>query len=278
MTSKMDLVSLRLTLTSLMILAWLTVSSHAFVSVPSTSGLIAPIGQPFPTPHQQHRFQRAIYASSSTIGNNGSDQIQTLLNDAEERMIQSNGKIDINDLEPYIERIENVNAYSEPNRSPTYKGQWYTWYTNCPPPSNGQLGPFQGSSEQEIPSQGNSYDNILRLPPNSKDSWLSVTLEGIWEDWNGIMLDADESTDGNKVNDSQDWGANYWKVTFKRLNFRLFGNKVFTQDFPPNVARVWRTTYLDDETGTRIVRAGQTGRTDDEYVFYLKRTPRPTSS
>ena len=61
--------------------------------------------------------------------------------------------------------------------------------SNAPPPSNGQLGPFQGSSEQAIATQGDSYKNILRLPPNSKDGeWLAVVLDGIWEDWDGIEI------------------------------------------------------------------------------------------
>ena len=263
----------------LIVVVMLAVAGHAFVSVPTRVVYSSSLEQRGRHGRQANRFQPL---AAGSVTDEISSEVQALFDNVEQKMIQSNGKVSVDVLEPILARIEATNTYDEPNRSQTYKGQWYTWYTNCPPPSNGQLGPFQGSSEQEIPLTGNSYDNILRLPPNSENSWLTVTLEGKWEDWNGILLDDDNNDDGssssgNNTNE-EDWGAKYWKVTFLRLNFSLFGNKVFSQEFPPNVARVWRTTYLNDTTGTRIVRAGQTGRIDDEYVFYMKRTPRPTTS
>ena len=143
-----------------------------------------------------------------------------------------------------------------------------------------------GSSEQEIAMTGDSYKNILRLPPNSKDNeWLTVVLDGVWEDWDGQTLIDDEAPSALSTRQQQkkeatidtakdqDWGAKYWKVTFLRLNFNLFGNQLISKAFPDGVSRVWRTTYLDQNT--RIVRAGRTGQSDDEYVFYMKRSPRP---
>jgi hypothetical protein len=70
-----------------------------------------------------------------------------------------------------------------------------------------------------------------------------------------------------------DWGACHWKVTFLQLQICLLGLPLFTKQFGPETSRVWRTTYLDDEI--RIVRAGKTGRIEDEVVFYTRRTPAP---
>lgn len=188
-------------------------------------------------------------------------------------IIDSKGNIAVESLEPVFAQIEAHNSNAEPNRSPLYKGIWHVWYTNCPPPSNGKLGPFQGSAEQDItPVGSNTYNNILRLPSHSGDNeWLTVVLRGIWEDWNGIELDSDSDVLGSKTED-MDWGAAFWKVTFKKLEFSLFGNQFASIDFPPDTARIWRTTYLDETT--RIVRAGRTGRKEDESVFYMKRSPR----
>ena len=64
-------------------------------------------------------------------------------------------------------------------------------------------------------------------------------------------------------------GGSCWKVTFQSLTIRLFGRiPLFTQKFQ-NTERIWRTTYCDDDT--RIVRAGRTGRQDDEMLFYMTR-------
>ena len=108
---------------------------------------------------------------------------------------------------------------------------------------------------------------------------MTVVLDGIWEDWDGIEIkEGEEATVESSPSTNstgQDWGAKFWKVTFLRLNFNLFGKRVLRKDFPAGVARVWRTTYLDNDT--RIVRAGGTGRVDDESVFYMKRSPRPSS-
>jgi hypothetical protein len=216
-------------------------------------------------------------SSSLPTNNAAGTAVETLKEEAEALMIQSNGKVGIETLEPLLERIEAKNTVQEPNRDPGFKGRWHVWYTNCPPPSNGQLGPFQGSAEQDIAMEGDgeAYNNILRLPANCNDGqWLTVVLDGLWEEWDGNHLSAGTLVEA-APNKDQDWGARFWKVTFLRLNFNLFGNLVLSKEFPARVARVWRSTYLDDNT--KIVRAGRTGRADDESVFYMKRSIRPTN-
>jgi hypothetical protein len=161
---------------------------------------------------------------------------------------------------------------SQPNRSPLFLGTWHVHWTDCPPPSNGQLGPFRGTSGQVIDAQG-QYQNILQVPPNN---WLSATLDGVWEDWDGTLLPMNSTaSDSTTPITSRDWGADHWKVTFVKLRIAFWDGKftLLNQVFPPNTSRVWRTTYLDDATGIRIVRAGRTGKVEDEYVFYTKRTP-----
>lgn len=73
----------------------------------------------------------------------------------------------------------------------------------------------------------------------------------------------------NKVETIPDYGATSWLVGFKTITIRLFGIPIFNQKFPKDTARVWKMTYLDDDT--RIVRAGRTGNTNDDVVFYMVR-------
>ena len=171
--------------------------------------------------------------------------------------------------EGLLQRLERRNEMNAPNRSPQHNGLWHVWYTDCPPPSNGKLGPFSGSAQQFIPMEGNGYQNLLNV-----NDWLTATLDGVWEEWDGQLLveDAiDEEKDAHRA--SRDWGADHWKVTFITLQIAFFGFPLFTKTFPAGTSRIWRTTYLDDDI--RIVRAGKTGRLEDEVVFYTKRTPPP---
>ena len=171
---------------------------------------------------------------------------------------------------PMLEAIEAdfPSPISEPNRSPQFLGEWHVHWTDCPPPSNGQLGPFLGTSGQFIRDDG-LYQNLLCVPPND---WLTAVLDGKWEDWDGRLLSMEDGTPGEAPSKQQDWGADHWKVTFVDLQISLFGWKLFRKDFPPNTSRIWRTTYMDEDT--RIVRAGRTGKIEDEYLFYTKRTPK----
>lgn len=135
------------------------------------------------------------------------------------------------------------------------------------------LGPFQGTSSQRIGHDG-AYQNFLNVAPND---WLTATLDGVWEDWDGVIIrDKGEKVPENvsTPDPSRDWGANHWKVTFKQLQIKLFGIPLFTKQFEANTSRVWRTTYLKDDV--RIVRAGKTGRREDEVYFYTRRNPAPT--
>jgi len=68
-----------------------------------------------------------------------------------------------------------------------------------------------------------------------------------------------------ETSDQTDFGATCWKVTSVELRIALFGFMVMRQQFSVGTSRIWRTTYLDGEI--RIVRAGKTGRPQDEYVF-----------
>jgi hypothetical protein len=170
---------------------------------------------------------------------------------------------------PLISQLEALSGdKEEPNRSPDFLGEWHVWWTDCPPPSNGQLGPFTGTSEQMIgDTTAAAYQNILRVPPND---WLMAVLDGIYEDWDGTRLDGQ---DKNPTTEVMDWGARHWKVTFLKLTISVFGFPLIQNDFPPDTARVWRTTYMRD--GVRVVRAGKTGRLEEEMVFYTKRQPKP---
>ena len=164
---------------------------------------------------------------------------------------------------PHIERLEATEAANaQPNRSPDFLGEWYVWWTNCPPPSNGQLGPFSGTSEQAIDSEG-AYVNILRVPPND---WLKAVLQGVYEDWNGQIL-SDINTQG-QTQGSEDWGACHWKVTFINLTISLLGIPLIQKEFPPGTSRVWRTTYMANNV--RIVRAGKTGLPEDEGMLLFE--------
>lgn len=171
------------------------------------------------------------------------------------------------DPRPLIAELEGLNTVTEPIRLASFRGCWHVWYTDCPPPSNGQLGPFQGTAEQVIKDEGDGYQNILRVPPND---WLMAVLDGRWEDWDGKLLDTGEPVDSKP----KDYGADHWKVTFLQLQISVFGFPVFTKEFDAGTCRVWRTSFLSDEI--RVVRAGKTGRREDEVVFYTKRTPAPS--
>jgi hypothetical protein len=164
------------------------------------------------------------------------------------------------ELEAAFQKLEENFTLDEPARSPLVEGSWIVDYTTAPPPSNGQLGPFKGIARQVVNLGDGTYRNLLSVPPND---WLTASLDATWTEWDGVYLD-----DTKEVSSLQDAGGSCWKVTFESLTIRLFGIPLFTKIFD-GVERVWRTTYVDDET--RIVRAGRTGREDDEMFFYMTR-------
>lgn len=163
------------------------------------------------------------------------------------------------EMEINIRTLERDCNLAEPARSALVEGSWIVDYTTAPPPSNGQLGPFKGTARQVVNLGNGTYQNLLSVPPND---WLTASLDATWTEWDGVYLDDDEDASLDNV------GGSCWKVTFESLTIRLFGVPFFTKKFD-GVERVWRTTYVDDET--RIVRAGRTGRETDEMLFYMTR-------
>ncbi len=152
-------------------------------------------------------------------------------------------------------------------------------YTDAPPPSNGQLGFWKGIAKQVIDLEGGRYKNELYIGGKGGDedegAWLTAVLDADWKEWDGVYLDGDddgdgvmESVSGSGRNDI-DYGATTWKVTFESLTLSLFRVPLFTQKFKEGTSRTWKMTYLDDET--RIVRAGKTGRDEDDWIFYMRR-------
>ena len=192
-------------------------------------------------------------------------------------------------IEKLLTRIEAECPSTEPARSPLVEGLWTVLYTTSPPPSNGQLGPFLGISQQEINLSTGTYKNFLRVSPND---WLAATLAATYEEWDGVYLkddkkkkkkdnsndddDDDQDTTATASSESanaaatsnEDYGATCWVVTFQTLTIKLFGFPLVNIKFD-NTQRVWRTTYVDQDT--RILQAGRTGERGNESVFYMKR-------
>ena len=116
----------RLLCLPLMVLATLVFVSHAFLSPGPLPKLSSRCDRP-----QTVIVARSGVTSTTNDGINKSsssdDAVQALMRDVEQKMIRRNGNIDVKALEPTLARIENFNTYKEPNRSSTYKGQWYTW-------------------------------------------------------------------------------------------------------------------------------------------------------
>mmetsp|Transcript_6910 Transcript_6910/g.20737 ORF Transcript_6910/g.20737 Transcript_6910/m.20737 type:complete len:324 (-) Transcript_6910:353-1324(-) len=71
-----------------------------------------------------------------------------------------------------------------------------------------------------------------------------------------------------KKSAAPDFGATSWRVAFDSLTISLFGIPIFTKNFE-DTERVWKMTYIDDDT--RVVRAGRTGKSEDDVVFYMTR-------
>jgi PAP_fibrillin len=207
------------------------------------------------------------------------------------------------DLQQTLGMLETCCTARAPARSTLVEGTWVVEYTTAPPPSNGVLGVFQGMARQRVELDTNKYCNLLSVG----DDIIAAELVARWEEWDGVLLQ-DTKQDGlwkgdgvgeetleckmktpipkkdptvmesimaslfdrNKPKSpaTPDYGATCWVVTFETLEIKLFGITLLQQKFD-NVKRVWRTTYVDDDT--RIVRAGRTGKREDEMVFYMTR-------
>mmetsp|Transcript_22051 Transcript_22051/g.46454 ORF Transcript_22051/g.46454 Transcript_22051/m.46454 type:complete len:299 (-) Transcript_22051:258-1154(-) len=206
-----------------------------------------------------------------------------------------------------VQSLESLCPYDEPARMPEMEGKWIVDYTTAPPPSNGKLGPFEGIARQIINLDEGTYINYLSVPGNIEKEFLSARLEATFEEWDGQLLEDDRVTDGtdsdsddgsdvstastdtkaqifflnsitsifqrqpeSKESSSPDYGADSWKVDFKTLTIKLFGFKVVEKSFDEGTSRVWKMSYLDEE-GTRVVRAGRTGKDEDAMLFYMQK-------
>jgi hypothetical protein len=158
-------------------------------------------------------------------------------------------------IDSLIQELEDQCPLKQPARSPWMDGRWIVEYSTAPPPSNGQLGPFVGIARQYIDLKSKSYINHLSVPGNLKDEWLSAILSAAFEEWDGVPIT--DSTAHLKKSSSMfpintttrhDYGASNWKVNFKKLSIRVFGLIIFEKQFQVETARVWKMTYLDEDT------------------------------
>lgn len=143
-------------------------------------------------------------------------------------------------------------------------GTWRVRYSNCVPPSNGQLGPFVGLPLQVVDISKGSYQNRLAF----LNKGIQVVLSADW-----------------KVRDSETW-----IVTFRTLALEVLGRQVLELKFPKATSKTWCMTYTDADT--RLVRAGSDGAyspsrelglyasdaglAKDSFLFFMTReTPGP---
>jgi len=192
-------------------------------------------------------------------------------------------------IDSLVQSLETLCPYEEPARMPEMEGKWIVDYTTAPPPSNGKLGPFDGIARQIIDLDKRTYTNYLSVPGEIEKEFLGAKLEATFEEWDGELLKDDRISDSIEGNDNEDkvlqnagekqstqqnidltpdYGANCWKVDFKTLTIKLFGFKVLEKSFDEGTSRVWKMSYLDQD-GTRVVRAGRTGKDEDAMLFYM---------
>ena len=147
------------------------------------------------------------------------------------------------EVEDAVVALERLNPTEAPARSALVGGRWKVAHTTAPPPSNGRLGPFQGTAYQNVDLDGGVYRNVLVLPAGSDagDAPVRVTLTAGWEE----------------VEDDREW-----LVQFEQIELELFGRRVLGKRFPEGTTRLWRTTYIDDDV--RVVRAARTRKALDD--------------
>ena len=202
-------------------------------------------------------------------------------------------------IDALVQSLESLCPYEEPARMPEMGGKWIVNYTTAPPPSNGKLGPFDGIARQIIDLGEGTYVNYLSVPGDIEKEFLSAKLVATFEEWDGELLKDDriENDDGDpsesisntpqpstnwiesisslfqsQQQQKPDYGANCWKVDFKTLTIELFGFKIIEKSFDEGTSRVWKMSYLDGD-GTRVVRAGRTGKDEDDMLFYMQKEP-----
>ncbi len=185
-------------------------------------------------------------------------------------------------IDNLVKLLEEQCPYAEPARQTSMQGKWIVDYTTAPPPSNGKLGPFVGIARQIIDLDNGTYTNYLSVPGDIGKEWLSAKLVATFEEWDGTLLSdgneeesesfekiADDNTEveesssnwleasigsmfqqKNSNKSSRDYGADSWKVDFKKLTIKVFGLELIKKTFS-GTSRIWKMSYLDDE-GTRI--------------------------
>lgn len=164
----------------------------------------------------------------------------------------------VNDL---FRRLEDLNPTPDPAsiNIQSADGCWRVLYSNAPPPSNGQFGPFRGNALQIVDVGNVKYENRLTL----FDGGLKLSLLADW-----------------KVRDT-----NTWRVTFRSISFQILGVQLPAIKFPTGTERTWCLTYVDNDL--RIVRAGvdggvsvsrqlglvekSQGESKDSYLFIMEK-------
>jgi hypothetical protein len=179
-------------------------------------------------------------------------------------------------IDSLIQSLEKE-CIKEPARSTLMDGKWIVDYTTAPPPSNGKLGPFVGVARQIIDLDRGTYVNYLSVPGSIEKEWLSACLDASFQEWDGILLenkiegwtgsseiDQYDQTSSTKKLDTFDsflkgfdlfntkrnidYGATCWKVDFRTLEIKLLGFPILKKKFDQGTSRVWKMTYLDQET------------------------------
>ena len=225
----------------------------------------------------------SIAATSETI-NELKTEIQNKISTTERGL--STTKIQEENIEDLLQKLETKCPLSEPARSSLMGGKWIVDYTTSPSPSNGKLGPFVGYARQIIDLEKGTYVNYLSVPGDIEKEWLSATLEATFSEWDGTFLkddrvkgeddvdivpvdddlkrndDNDVSSPNNifsifqdlftlkanvKKSTNVDYGADSWKVEFQTLTIKAFGFQLIKKEFE-NISRIWKMSYLDEET------------------------------
>lgn len=259
--------------------------------------------------------QRQSRLKTQNIPQDDLSSIQSLKISIEKSIIPTNRGIFANkekqlQIDSLLCDLESKCLLDAPARDPRMGGKWKVLYTNAPPPSNGQLGPFIGMARQFVDLKGGSYVNILEVDPQK---WLRAELKAKWFEWDGSLLEYDTNKNENAI-DSDDYLEQEPKVeivvkgenndvftSVKSLisNFNSLGNafgvnKMSEVDYG---ATCWRVDFESlsiqvfgipivtkkfentsrvwrmsyVDDDTRIVRAGRSGEKDDEFVFYMTR-------
>ena len=204
--------------------------------------------------------------SSSSSSSSPADAVKQNILDTLSPFVRADGQsaLDVPEdvrrgLSGLCRSLESANPNPEPatTQAQAQEGTWRVRFSDAPPPSNGQLGPFAGEAFQIIDVEKQCYENLLSLGGGA----VEVSLLADW-----------------KVN-----GPAEWRVAFRSIQFRALGFRFPRIRFPEGTERTWCLTYVDDDT--RVVRAGVDGgnsvsrnlgligggegEAKDAYLFYM---------